>query len=166
MIHSSREKGDRFYMNKKVSGKGLAIILLFILIIAAVIFFLFNNASGHQAEEAVNEFYSYEQDGSYAESWAMFHPLMQEKFLKGDYIEDRAHVFMNHFGVTSFTYSLDDVSEVHNWQMDEKSEKIDHAYKVTVTQVFKGKYGNFMIVQDVYVTLMDDQWKVLWDYNL
>ena len=152
-------------MNNKVSGKGLILILVFIFIIAAAIYFLFMKPAKHQAEAAVNEFYRYEQDGAFSESWAMFHPSMQEKFPKADYIEDRAHVFMNHFGVTSFTYTLDDVSKVKNWKMDEEAEAIDLAYKVTVSQVFTGKYGKFTIVQDVYVTLMDEEWKVLWDYN-
>lgn len=149
-----------------VRGKGLVVILLVFFMITASVFLLFVKSSKNQAKAAVNEFYSYEQDGAYAASWEMFHPLMQEKFPKADYLEDRAHVFMNQFGVHSFTYTLDDVSKVHNWQMDEESEAIDLAYKVTVSQVFKGKYGNFTIIQDVYATLIDDEWKVLWDYNL
>lgn len=155
-------KGDRFHMNKKV---GLTILLLLILILAVTIYFLLHDNPEHRAEEAVNVFYSYEQNGEYAASWAMFHPLMQKKFPKADYIEDRAHVFMNHFGVTSFTYSLGDASEVHDWQMDKESDAIDIVYKVTVSQVYEGKYGKFTIVQDVYVTWLDEEWRVLWDYN-
>lgn len=148
-------------MNKKV----LISCLLFALVIAATIYFLFNHSTEHKAEEAVKAFYTYEQDGAFSESWAMFHPSMQKKFPKADYIEDRAHVFMNELGVSTFTYTLDDVSEVHDWQMDDESEAIEDAYKVTVLQEFSGKYGNFTIVQDVYVTPMDGEWKVLWDYN-
>ncbi|MBP1970688.1 hypothetical protein J2Z83_002824 [Virgibacillus natechei] len=34
-----------------------------------------------------------------------------------------------------------------------------------VAQKFNGKYGNFTIVQDVYVTLVEEEWRVMWDYG-
>lgn len=152
-------------MNKRASGKGIIILLLLFLIIAATIYLFSNNSPKDQAKEAVDAFYSFEQEGAFSDSWAMFHPWMQEKFPKEDYLQDRAHVFMNHFGVSTFTYTLGDVSEIQDWKMDDEAESIDQVYQVTVSQLFKGKYGNFTIVQDVFVTEFDEEWKVLWDYN-
>lgn len=155
-------------MRKQGLGKGLLLllVLLLFLITALTIYFFSNKSPEELAKEAVNTFYNYEQKGAFSDSWEMFHPLMQDKFSKVDYLQDRVHVFMNHFGVTTFTYTLGNASEVQNWKMAEDAETIDLVYQVTVSQVYKGKYGNFTIVQDVYVTALDGEWRVLWDYNL
>lgn len=151
-------------MGKKSRVPGLIILLLFVGISIISIYFFINKSPEDLAKEAVNEFYTYEQDGAFSNSWAMFHPLMKKKFGKGQYIQDRAHVFMNHFGVTTFTYTLSEAVVVKNWKIEKGADPIDVAYKVTVTQVYKGKYGTFSIVQDVYATLVDGEWLVLWDY--
>lgn len=163
MILTGFDKGDGHAMRK--NGKGLIIFILLILILAVILFLFLNKSPKHLARNTVEAFYSFEQEGAYSDSWAMFHPWMQEKFPKGEYLQDRPHVFMNHFGVTTFTYTIDAVSEIENWKMDDEAEPIDLVYCVTVLQVFKGKYGNFTIVQDVFVTEFDNGWKVLWDYN-
>ncbi len=90
---------------------------------------------------------------------------MKEKFSKGHYIQDRAHVFMNHFDVTTFSFTLDKPEKIKNWQMNKDSSKLEEVYQVNVIQTFKGKYGNFDISQEVYVAQEDEEWKVLWDYN-
>lgn len=143
----------------------IVLLLVVTLGIGFTIYLLIDKTPEDYAVEAVDMFYAYEQDGAFSDSWAMFHPLMQEKFDKGHYLQDRAHVFMNHFGVTTFTYSLDEAVEVKNWKIEEGAEPIDLVYKVTVTQEYKGKYGRFRIVQDVYATMVEEEWKVLWDYN-
>ena len=57
--------------------------------------FLFSS-SDKQAQEIAEEFYSYyEQEGEFSSSWELFHSSMKQKFTKGHYIQDRAHVFMN-----------------------------------------------------------------------
>ncbi|MEC5423066.1 hypothetical protein QGM71_06075 [Virgibacillus sp. C22-A2] len=135
-------------------------------IIAAIILYLLDHTSPERkAREAVERFYAFEKNGAFSESWAMFHPFMQKKFSKVNYLQDRVHVFMNHFEVTSFSYTTGEAVEIKNWRMEENLEPIDVAYKVPVSQVFKGKFGNFTIVQDVYVTMLEDEWKVLWDYG-
>lgn len=90
---------------------------------------------------------------------------MQERFSKGNYIQDRAHVFMNHFGVTTFDYELGDVKKIKNWKVTKSSPPFKKAYQVNVIQTFKGKYGNFDIHQPVYVVEEKKKWKILWDYN-
>ncbi|MFD2761116.1 hypothetical protein [Lentibacillus juripiscarius] len=118
-----------------------------------------------RAAEVVETFYTYEQDGAFSDSWAMFHPFMQEKFPKGHYLQDRAHVFMNHFGVTTFSFTVGEAVEMNNWKPAKEAEPMDEVYKVPVSQMYKGKYGNFTLVQNVFVTEVDGEWKVLWDYK-
>ncbi|SDK02157.1 hypothetical protein [Sediminibacillus albus] len=139
----------------------LALPVFIIVIIGVFVFF----SPGHQAKKAVHAFYSFEQEGMYAESYALFHSLMKEKFEKGDYLQDRAHVFMNHFGVESFSYSLGRTDKIKNWKMSKDAEPLEVVYKITVTQVFKGTYGNFSLVQDVYAAKDDGKWTILWNYR-
>ncbi len=142
--------------------------VLLILLIAGIgtaISLFFYTSPEKRAIEAVETFYTYEQDGAYSDSWAMFHPFMQEKFPKGRYLQDRAHVFMNHFGVTTFSFIIGEAVELKNWKPEEGAESIDVVYKVPVSQIYKGKYGNFTLVQNVFVTEVDNKWKVLWNYK-
>jgi phenylpropionate dioxygenase-like ring-hydroxylating dioxygenase large terminal subunit len=118
-----------------------------------------------QANEVVDEFYRYEQEGEFAKSWNLFHSFMKEKFDKGFYIQDRAHVFMNHFGVQTFDYTLGKPEKMKNWKMDQESSSMKIVYKIPVTQTFKSKYGNFHLQQDVFVGKEKNEWKILWDYN-
>src|SRR5699024_18114 len=141
------------------------VVILIVLVAVAVFFLLFYKSSEEQAAEAVIAFYAYEQDADFSDSWEMFHPLMKEKFDKVDYMQDRAHVFMDHFGVTTFTYTVGQVTEIKEWSMENDAEPIDIVYQVPVTQVFKGEYGNFSLVQNVFVTEVDGEWKILWDYK-
>ncbi|WP_077624653.1 hypothetical protein [Sediminibacillus massiliensis] len=131
-------------------------------VIIFLVYFIFS--PGNQARRVVDDFNRYEQEGMFAESYGLFHSLMKEKFDKGHYIQDRAHVFMNHFGVETFAYSIDDVDKLKNWRMAKESEPLEEVFKVTVTQVYKGKYGNFKIVQDVYAAKDDNKWTILWSY--
>lgn len=83
--------------------------IMFGLVLAAMTLFAFKflfSSSEKQAKEVAEEFYSYEQEGEFSSSWELFHSSMKKKFTKGHYIQDRAHVFMNHFGVDTFTYTL------------------------------------------------------------
>lgn len=148
---------------RTVRYRALLLILLFILLIWGILQ-LFSSSS-HEAKLVVQEFYDYEKDGDFSDSWSLFHPLMQERFSKGNYIQDRAHVFMNHFGVTTFAYELGDVKKIKNWKVTKSSPPFKKAYQVNVIQTFKGKYGNFDIHQPVYVVEEKKKWKILWDYN-
>ncbi|WP_096274071.1 hypothetical protein [Paucisalibacillus globulus] len=144
----------------------ILLILIIISLLSCYLFYtFFLNTPSNQAENAVEEFYSYEQEGAFSDSWEMFHPFMKERFEKGHYLQDRAHVFLNHFGVNTFTFSIEDAEVVHDWQIEEDAETIDEVYHIPVTQYYQGKYGNFSIVQDVYVTNLDEEWTILWDYK-
>ncbi|MBT2687193.1 hypothetical protein J7I93_03240 [Bacillus sp. ISL-47] len=137
----------------------LAIVLL-LLLLKALLF-----SSEKQAKEAVGQFYAFEQKGEFSSSWELFHSSMKQRFSKGHYIQDRAHVFMNHFGVDTFTFTLGEPEKLNSWRMSKKDSVVKPAYKITIIQTFKGKYGNFDIEQDVYVGQEKGKWTILWDYN-
>lgn len=142
------------------AGTALACLVLFAALISRLV-----PDGEKKAEEAVRKFYQYEQKGNFSESWDMFHPLMQERFSKGHYIQDRAHVFLNHFGVDTFDVVLGDAEKMDRWKMTGEAEPLEDVYKVPVTMVYKGKYGNFNIQQDVFAVKEEGEWKILWDYK-
>ncbi|MUK90187.1 hypothetical protein GMD78_17585 [Ornithinibacillus sp. L9] len=146
----------------------LIILLLVVAVVVALFITLFTflfKSSKEQAKETVETFYAYEQNGAFSESWDMFHPLMKDKFSKEHYLQDRAHVFLNHFEVTTFDFYLEDIEKLTNWEMEEGTEIISEVYKVPVAQVYKGKYGNFTIYQNVFTTEIDGEWTILWSYQ-
>ncbi|KAB7707641.1 hypothetical protein F9802_06300 [Bacillus aerolatus] len=126
---------------------------------------LVSSSPGEEAQEAVDEFYQFEQEGDFTNSWKLFHPYMKEKFTKGAYIQDRAHVFMNHFGVETFSYTLGEPEELETWKPSKEAPVLRWVYKVPVVQVYKGKYGNFSLQQEVFVVQEKDEWLILWDYD-
>ncbi|WP_082233222.1 hypothetical protein [Halobacillus massiliensis] len=145
-------------------SKGL-LVLIFVLVSLAAILAAFFMMPSQSARRAVVSFYEFEQQGEFSESWEMFHPLMKDKFDKGHYLQDRAHVFMNHFGVTTFTLEILSTKKVKKWSMEEGSRTFNHVYSTKVVQTFKGKYGTFHIQQEMYAVKEKGEWKLMWDYN-
>ena len=107
----------------------------------------------------------YEQEGNFAESWELLHPLMKEKWSKTSFMTDRFHVFVGHFGTDTFDFSIGEAQLLENWKMNEEAPPLAEVYKITVIQTYKGKYGKFSFLQEVYVALDEEEWKILWDYN-
>jgi len=145
----------------------LKIIVLGVLLLG-VILLLIRCAfvsSDQQIEEVVAEFYGYEQEGDFANSWDLFHSAMKKRFTKSHYIQDRAHVFMNHFGVETFNFKLGELEKLDSWKMAKTGPELKNVYRVAVTQTYKGKYGNFDINQEVFVVEEKGEWKIVWDYN-
>jgi hypothetical protein len=118
-----------------------------------------------EAIAVVSEFYQFEQEGEFSSSWNLFHSTMKEKFSKGHYIQDRAHVFMNHFGVETFDFTISEPEKVDQWKMSKNGPVIKNVYKILVTQTYKGKYGNFDLKQEVFAVEEKEEWKIIWDYN-
>lgn len=133
----------------------------FILLFISIQFFFSDKRA---AIQAAKQFYEFEQKGEFSSSWEMFHPFMKERFNKGYYIQDRSHVFMNHFGVETFQFELSKPKKVNDWKMTKNSKPID-GYKLKVIQTYIGKYGNFQIHQDVFITNVNGEWKILWSYQ-
>ncbi|WP_226580664.1 hypothetical protein [Halobacillus litoralis] len=143
----------------------ISLLLIVALIAAIAITFFVMTRPGHEAEGTVEQFYLYEQEAKFADSWGLLHSEMKKKFDKGHYIQDRAHVFMNHFGVETFTFTIGEVTHLDQWTMEKGAKPVKDVYFMTVIQTFKGKYGQFRLHQDVYVTKEKSKWKILWDYQ-
>jgi hypothetical protein len=151
---------------KRLLPRNIILPILAILVIGGLFWTLFSFLSpGHQAKDVVEEFYTYEQQGDFSDSWELFHSQMKAKFPRGHYIQDRAHVFMNHFGVETFTYTIDKPEKIKRWKMEKGASPLKDVYKMTVTQTYKGKYGNFELEQDVFAAKEKGEWKILWDYK-
>ena len=132
-----------------------------IIVIVRLVFFSLGNSSA----DTVEKFYSLEQNNNYSESWDLFHPFMKEKFPKASFIQDRSHVFIGHFGAESFEFLISEGEEIQNWRPSKGEKPFKTAYKYLVTQSYKGKYGKFSFVQEVYVVKYQKEWTIIWDYN-
>ncbi|WP_141431105.1 hypothetical protein [Bacillus sp. 03113] len=153
-------------MRRRRSPRILLVAAALIIVLGLFLFLrLIFYSPSQEVTRAVDRFYQYEQAGDFAKSWELFHPVMKMKFSKGVYIQDRAHVFMNHFGVETFQYTFAKPEKIKGWKMSKDSETFKLVYKVPVVQEFRGKYGHFDIHQDVFVVEGKDGWMVLWDYN-
>ncbi|WP_281974796.1 hypothetical protein [Halobacillus litoralis] len=152
-------------MKSKQTPKSFLLILLLVLLASVALFIFYITRPSHQAESVVEEFYIYEQKAQFSDSWELLHSQMKDKFTKGHYIQDRAHVFMNHFGVETFSFTINDVKKMDEWSMEKGSKPLKGVYYMTVVQTFKGKYGHFRLHQDVYVAKEKEEWKILWDYH-
>ncbi|WP_066321121.1 hypothetical protein [Bacillus sp. FJAT-29814] len=149
---------------RSIPLKGIILGALVFAAVAMLVRCVFVSSEG-EAVDVVNEFYRYEQEGDFSNSWDLFHSAMRKKFTKGDYIQDRAHVFMNHFGVETFTYTLGEAEKLDKWKISKDGPAMKNVYKIPVTQTYKGKYGNFDLMQEVFVVEEKDEWKIMWDYN-
>jgi hypothetical protein len=155
-------------MSRKTGSiKGLIMVII-LLICFVTVFILIRGAWFSPEKEAVavvEEFYLYEQEGEFVSSWGLFHSTMKERFGKGHYIQDRAHVFMNHFGVETFDFTMGEPEKIEQWQMSKTGPTMKDVYKILITQTYKGKYGNFDLEQEVFAVQEKDEWKIVWDYN-
>ena len=119
----------------------------------------------YKAKKVVEAFYTHEQSGDFADSWELLHPLMKERWSKTQFMTDRLHVFVGHFGTETFQFTIEEGNEIKDWKMTEEAEPFDIAYKFNVIQTYKGKYGKFSFLQEVYVAKDEEEWRILWDYN-
>ncbi|MFC7062438.1 hypothetical protein [Halobacillus seohaensis] len=141
------------------------IITVFSLSVWLISYISYLLSPGHQSYNVVEEFYTHEQAGDFADSWELLHPLMKERWSKGVYLQDRPHVFINHFGANTFTFTIEKDGKVNDWRMEKESSAFDVTYKFNVTQSYNGKYGKFGFFQEVYVAKDKGEWRILWDYN-
>lgn len=152
---------------KFASFKGLVmgIVLLVSIVIVLMLIRGVWSSPDKEAMAVVEEFYQYEQEGEFSSSWNLFHSTMKKRFSKGFYIQDRAHVFMNHFGVETFDFTLSEPEKIDQWKMSKTGPAMKNVYKILVTQTYKGMYGNFDLQQEVFAVQEKDEWKIIWDYN-
>ncbi|WP_042222205.1 hypothetical protein [Oceanobacillus manasiensis] len=145
--------------------KGIVLVALGIMLITIVLLIFQIFSPKNQAERAVENFYDYEKSAAYSLSWEMFHPLMQEKLDKKEYLQVRGELFMGYLSTKEFSYSIEKIDKVKGWTMDESSNTFEVVYKVQVNQRLKGDFGNFTIIQHVYAAEVEGDWKILWDYK-
>ncbi|ASR48657.1 hypothetical protein B4V02_19155 [Paenibacillus kribbensis] len=119
----------------------------------------------NQAVKVLNDFYTMEQSGNFGGSWELFHSQMKKKFEKSTYVQQRAHVFMQDMGTDTFTFELGEPQAEYDIRTDQDGEGVGKAYRITVTQHYKTRFGTFNIVQPCYVTQEGEEWRVLWVYK-
>ncbi|OCA87771.1 hypothetical protein A8F94_07945 [Bacillus sp. FJAT-27225] len=144
-----------------------ALLVVGLILVAIVGYFIVLAVSPSQkAKRVVDEFYSFEQEGNFGDSWNLLHSVMKKKWLKTTYITDRSHVFIGHFGADTFEYSIGDAEKVSGWRMSKDTPVFKKAYKFEVIQEYRGKYGNFAFLQYVYVVKNKrGDYEIIWDYN-
>lgn len=126
---------------------------------------MFRSTPESQAKRTVEAFYNYEEKSDFASAWELFHPLMKQRFTRRGYIQDRNHVFMGHFDVSTFEYTVGDPKLLKTWKMSREADPLTEVYRIPITQTFKSKFGTFTLSQDVFVTNEEDEWVILWSYE-
>ena len=145
-------------------------LLLFVIIAICALLVLIGSVNhlfspSYKSKKVVEAFYTHEQGGDFADSWELLHPLMKERWSKTQFMTDRFHVFVGHFGTETFQFTIDEGNEIKDWKMAEDVQPVEVAYKFNVIQTYKGKYGKFSFLQEVYVAKDEEEWRILWDYN-
>ncbi|MBW7452518.1 hypothetical protein ACFOLF_10545 [Paenibacillus sepulcri] len=126
---------------------------------------MFSPSEESKALAAVEQFYKYEQVGDFGSAWELFHPFMQQRFAKSEYIQKRAHIILQDFGVKTFEFHTGTPKHITDWRMSEDADPIAEVYEIDVTEVFHSPYGNFQIVQPTYAAYHSGQWTLLWSYR-
>ncbi|MGE8203431.1 hypothetical protein ACQKP0_02625 [Heyndrickxia sp. NPDC080065] len=153
-------------MRRKRNPALKMIVFSFIFILLCLLLYvIFSQSSKNRATSLVDEFYQYEKSGNFGGSWTLFHPLMKEKFTQEAYIQKRAHVFMQDFGVKTFAYTVGKANHLNSWTFSKESPKFKNVFQVPVTQTFQSQFGVFTIHQDVFVVEEKDKWYILWSYQ-
>lgn len=144
----------------------LAGLFLFVLCLGISLFVFITSffSDQRQAVKAAEAFYQYEQQADFGNSWELFHSSMKERFSKGDYIQDRSHVFLQHFGVDTFQYQFSEAEKLTNYQVTEDII-YEEVYRLMVTHIYDSKYGYLEIRQPVIMVPEKEKWKVLWEYD-
>ncbi len=142
---------------------GLIFTIAFItLVVYAIVQFF---STEREVEKVVEQFYQYEQNGDFSNSWEMFHSSMKNRFDKSDYIQDRAHVFLEHFGVNTFDFTISEPVKIENYQMTTELANTQTVYRLIVTYIYQSKYGYLEIDQPVILAEEDQEWRILWEYE-
>ncbi|WP_421381911.1 hypothetical protein ACOJQI_21375 [Bacillus salacetis] len=116
-------------------------------------------------ESVIKQFYEYEQDADFGNSWDLFHSEMKERFKKSAYIQTKNHVFIGHMGVETFEVKIGEIKKLEEWKMSKDSPVFKDVSAADVTMVYKSQFGVLEINQTCYTVLEKGEWKILWDYD-
>ena len=161
-------------MLRKRRGKRLPIGCLgaVVLLMLVIAWFTWRGGSAMVASSdsdaalaTVEQFYKFEQSGDFGSAWELFHPLMQQRFEKAAYIQKRAHIMMQDFGVKTFDFEAGTPQRLAGWKMSNDAPEMENVVEVEVKQQFHSPYGDFEIVQPCFVSKDSGTWKLLWSYQ-
>ncbi|MBA9025552.1 hypothetical protein [Peribacillus huizhouensis] len=150
-------------MRKRRNKKLFLPLVITVIIIGIVLLVILNIPSG--PEKVVRDFYTYEAEGSFDQSWTLFHPDMKIRFPKATYIQTRSHVFMQHMNVETFSFEIGKGKKKKGWRMNKDGEVFAEAYEVPVDVTFHSQFGIFTMQQNCYVVKEKGEWLILWDYR-
>jgi hypothetical protein len=145
--------------------------LPFILIGIGVILFIFfivavtGGDEAKSPEQVINEFYKYEKNGDFGNSWELFHSQMKKKFGKSSYIQTKNHVFMGHMGVDTFEVEVGELKKIKKFPFSKDGPIFKDVRSTKVDLQFKSQFGVLRISQVCYVAQEKGEWKILWNYN-
>ncbi|MDP4552564.1 hypothetical protein Q9251_16930 [Alkalihalobacillus macyae] len=143
----------------------IIVILCVLLVLAGTITFFILQQPKSKATATVKEFYLYEQSGDFKKSWQLFHTEMKNRFSDEQYSQLRSQLITQDIGSTSFTYKVGKVKTKKNWRSGVNGVIMKKVYVMKVTQNFHNQFGNFSLVQEVFVAKEDGEYKVVWDYQ-
>ncbi|WP_053216178.1 hypothetical protein [Guptibacillus hwajinpoensis] len=143
----------------------IIVILCVLLLLAGTITFFILQQPKSKATATVKEFYLYEQSGDFKKSWQLFHTEMKNRFSDEQYSQLRSQLITQDIGSTSFTYKVGKVKTKKNWRSGVNGVIMKKVYVMKVTQNFHNQFGNFSLVQEVFVAKEDGEYKVVWDYQ-
>jgi hypothetical protein len=143
--------------------------LLLIGILVAVLIILFvsvlGNGEGESPEQVIEEFYEYEQNGDFGNSWEMFHSAMKKKFGKSSYIQTKNHVFLGHMGVDTFEVKVGEIEKIKKFPFSKDGPTFKDVRSAKVDLLFDSQFGVLTISQVCYVAQEKGEWKILWNYD-
>lgn len=150
-------------MRKRRDKRRIVLLVISAIIIGMILFVMLRLPSG--PEKVVHDFYMYEAEGSFDQSWSLFHPDMKIRFPKANYIQTRSHVFMQHMDVDTFFYKIGKAKKKKGWRMNKAGEVFAEVYEVPVDVTFHSQFGIFTMQQNCYVVKEKGEWLILWDYR-
>ena len=155
-----------FKTRRKRGGSGKVIFSLIVLLLlgGSIAIWIWQQPKS-QAVATVKEFYLYEQSGDFKKSWALFHSEIKNRFSDEQYSQLRSQLITQDIGATSFTFDVGKVKTKKNWRSGVNSVIMKKVYAIKVTQHFQNQFGNFDLVQEVFVVKEEGEFRVLWDYK-
>ncbi|MDQ0161887.1 hypothetical protein [Aeribacillus alveayuensis] len=141
------------------------IVIIMVVVLFIFVLFFISSMKSKKPEDVVNTFYRYEQKGDFGSSWDLFHSKMKERFSKNSYVTERSHIYMSHFGVTTFSYKVHEAKKLSSWKMMKEGPTFTNVYVVPVEIDFHSKFGTFTIWQNVYVVKEKQKWTILWEFQ-
>jgi hypothetical protein len=136
-------------------------VIVFILFIVAVT----GGDEVKSPEQVIKEFYEYESNGDFGNSWALFHSQMKKKFGKSSYIKTKNHVFMGHMGVDTFEVDVGKIEKIKKFSFSSDGPIFKNVRSAKVDMYFKSQFGVMTISQLCYVAQEKGEWKILWNYD-